>query len=189
MTRAQRRSYVSGKLKLLIFLLLLLIGGLGFIAYANYQSTVAAVVEAKTAVDKDVAIELDGKTLGDVIHVKLADSLARPLLMSTRRPYQPPTVPETVEIKAEIPQSAEEITEQLVSIIITEGYKVAFLQGSEGTFRLEEGMSYKDWEVKEISSDSLTLTFNNQQKVLQLRTFATAEPIAPMRELGQSEEK
>lgn len=190
-TRAERRHYFSKKLRLIFLLLVLIIVGLFFIFYADYRSLLSSVKTKQAVADNDIAIIIEPNDLEIVVQERLEDSLSRPLMMSTRRPYAPPKAIPKPKPKPEPkpPEEVPEISEQLASVIITDDRKLVFLNGAEGTIRLEEGMMYKKWQVNEITPDTLTLIFNDQKKVLQLRKFATAMPIAPMRQLGKQNKK
>lgn len=190
-TRAKRRRYIARHLTLLVLLLLAVIAALAFIFYGNYRANLHEIATKPVNTDGAIGISIDDSSLDIAVQQHLEDSLSRPLLMSTRRPYEP-SKSKTKPVKEEAPPSSEEppaIDEKLASVIIIGQRKVAFVNGADGTTRLEEGMTYKEWTVSEITADSLTLTFNNQEKVLQLRAFATANPIAPMRQLGKQDKK
>lgn len=190
-TRAKRRRYITRHLTLLVALLLIIIAALAFVFYSNYRAQLHEIATKPVNADGAIGIAIDDSNLNIAVQQRLEDSLSRPLLMSTRRPYEPPKPKQKPVAKAEPPppEQPPEIGETLASVIIIGERKVAFISGAEGTTRLEEGMTYKKWAVSEITSDSLTLTFNNQEKVLQLRTFATVAPLAPMRQLGEQKEK
>lgn len=193
-TRVQRRRYIFNRLLVLALLLCLAIGVFAFVFYAQYRAQLEGVKAQTVNPDPDASTLIDAKSLDITVQERLEDSLNRPLLMTNRRPYvpPPPVKPKPKPKEApppEPPKEAIPINEKLVSVIVLGQRKIAFLQGAEGTTRLEEGMTFKDWQVSGITADSLTLTFHEQQKVLQLRTFATAQGIAPMRQLGTPDKK
>lgn len=184
-TRAQRRRYTAKWLSMLALILVLCCIAVGLWSFVNYQGVLAKSTKHMPTADADVALGIDGGDLEVAVVEKLEDSLSRPLLSSTRRPYVAPAAPKPPPPPPQVipPKEIPPLDEQLVSVIMTGKRYIVFLNGAEGNTRLELGMSYKGWKLAKVSKDSAEFHFDNEKKILQLRTFATMAPTG-MRKLG-----
>lgn len=188
-TRAQRRNTISAWYSTLILLTGGAAAGAGFWALTDNQTTLAKVAKQTAAPDADLPVLIDEDSLKIAVQDRIEDSLARPLWAMTRRPYVAPPPPKKPPPKAkptepEPPKEIPPLEGTLTSIIIAGQMKIIFLQGAEGMARLEEGMSYNGWQLMKINKDSAEFHFDAEQKVLQLRAFATVNA-APVRSLGE----
>ncbi|PIE45854.1 MAG: hypothetical protein CSA45_01470 [Gammaproteobacteria bacterium] len=187
-TRAQRRNTISAWYSTLILLTGVVAAGIGFWAFSERQTTLAQVKNQQTSPDADLPVLVDEDSLKIAVQHRIEDSVERPLWATTRRPYvapppekkPPPTAPATPEPPKVIPS----LDDTLTSIIIAGGMKIIFLQGGQGTVRLEEGMHYNGWELRKINEDSAEFHLDEEKKVLQLRAFATVDS-TPLRTLGE----
>lgn len=187
-TRSQRRRYVGKWLVALIALLGSVIALLGVWSFSMQKVTLAQSAKQLHGPEPDAYLMIDEESFDIAVLGRLEDSLSRPLLSSTRKPYvaPPPPKPKPQPKPQPKPKEIPPIGEQLVSVIMAGDKQMIFLQGAEGTVRLELGMAYKGWKLIAINKDSAELQFDNEKKTLQLRTFANA--VAPeVRQLGKKD--
>ncbi len=186
-TRAQRRNTISAWFTTLILLTGAVVTGIGFLAFSERQSTLAQVKSQQASPDADLPVLVDEDSLKITVPHRIEDSVERPLWASTRRPYVAPppklSAP-TTPVVTEAPKAITPLDDTLTSIIIAGGMKIIFLQGGQGTVRLEEGMHYNGWELRKINEDSAEFHLDEEKKVLQLRAFATVDS-TPVRSLGE----
>lgn len=185
-TRAQRRNMISRWFSTTV----LLTGGVtvavGLWAFGDNRAMLAAVARQAVTPDADLPVLVDEDSLDIARLGRIEDSVSRPLWAVTRRPYVAPPPPKELpqELpKAEPPKVIPPLEGVLNSVILTGQLKIIFMQTAEGVLRLEEGMSYNGWQLRKINEDSAEFHFDEEQKVLQLRTFATVDT-APARLLG-----
>ncbi|PID65917.1 MAG: hypothetical protein CR977_00200 [Gammaproteobacteria bacterium] len=186
-TRAQRRNTISAWFTTLILLTGVAVVAIGFWAFSERQTTLAQVKNQQATPDADLPVLVDEDSLKIAVQHRIEDSVERPLWAITRRPYvAPPPEPSapTAPVAVEAPKEIPPLDDTLTSIIIAGGMKIIFLQGGQGTVRLEEGMHYNGWELRKINEDSAEFHLDEEKKVLQLRAFATVDS-TPLRTLGE----
>ncbi len=191
-TRAQRRNTISAWLTTLILLTGVVAAGIAFWAFSERQSTLAQVKSQQATPDADLPVLVDEDSLKIAVQHRIEDSVERPLWASTRRPYVAPPPekkpPPITPVAVEAPKVIPPLDDTLTSIIIAGGMKIIFLQGGQGTVRLEEGMHYNGWELRKINEDSAEFHLDEEKKVLQLRAFATVDS-TPLRSLGEPKQQ
>ncbi len=182
--RKQRRQYIFRYLSGILLLILAVIIVVFFLSYASRQSVMEKVQHFQAQIDDDLLIATDKDSLPLMADSVIRDGLARPLLLSDRRPYsEPEATVEPVETLPEKPKDIPPLDGQLTSVIITGQTKMIFFTGAEGTIRLSVGMRYNDWQLTDISEEAATFTFDGEEKILPLRHFANTLP-TEVRQLG-----
>ncbi len=188
--RKQRRQYIfrclSGALLIILGMTIVMF----FLSYASQQRVIKEVQQFQAKIDKDLFISTSEDDLPLIADIAIKDGLARPLLLSDRRPYsEPEATVEPAEVLPEKPKDIPPLDGQLTSVIITGQTKMIFFAGAEGTIRLSVGMRYNDWQLTDISEDSATFTFDGEKRTLTLRHFANALPTTVQQLGGKAHSK
>ncbi len=187
--RKQRRQYIFRCLSGALLIILAMIIVVFFLSYASQQRVIKGAQQFQAKIDEELFISTSEDDLPLIADIAIKDGLARPLLLSTRRPVTAESTIKPVEPLPEKPKDIPPLDGQLTSVIITGQTKMIFFAGAEGTIRLNVGMRYNDWQLTGISEDSATFTFDGQERILTLRHFANAPPTTVQQLGGKAHSK
>lgn len=191
-TRVQRRNFISRWYILWILLVGSSIAAVGMWAMGENRMVLAKVAAQHAIPDANLPVQVNENSLKITFPVHIKDSVKRPLWSMTRQPYVPPAPPKPLPPPVPEPPPPEPPKEipsfegVLSSVILTEQLQIVFVNTAEGIIRLEPGMAYNEWVLANINEDSAEFHYDDEKKVLQLRSFATANA-TPAKLLGGGE--
>lgn len=171
--RKQRRQRVFLFLSVLVLLLLAVAGCTAFWLYSKQQSRLHKLQSFTPTAEPGLSIAAVPEDLAMNTDMRIEDGIARPLMTPTRKPYvASKSPPQQVAPPEEPPEPPPSLDGQLTSVIISEQGKMIFFSTAEGTIRIAQGMQYNGWQLTDITEDSATFVFADEEKVLQLRHFS-----------------
>jgi|GEM_PF-4916564 len=186
-TRAARRNIIGRWLNYLIRLAALITIGIATWSFIAYRNSMAKVNHDTPQPDANIVAIISNQALNPPVQQQFKNSLERPLMLLSRRPFIKPLPTDETELstESESQNPIKPITGRLSSIIINGHHKTIFLNVGKSTVRLEQGMIYDHWRLSRIEKNSATFIAGNKEQTLPLRVFSSART-TPVRLLNRN---